>query len=44
MVFQIQITRRQDVVPRTREYIGAREEMLRRREQPVVVSPRRQTA
>ena len=32
MVFQIQIAKRQDVVPRTRDYISAREEALRRRE------------
>ena len=29
MVFQIQIAKRQDVVPRTRDYIAAREEALR---------------
>ena len=44
MVFQIQIAKRQDIVPRTRDYVGAREETLRRREQPVVAPPRRQTA
>ena len=43
MVFQIQITKRQDAVPRTRDYIGEREAALRRREQPAMVS-RRQTA
>jgi cyclopropane-fatty-acyl-phospholipid synthase len=43
MVFQIQIAKRQDVVPRTRDYIGQREETLRRRESPAVI-PRRQTA
>ena len=43
MVFQIQIAKRQDVVPRTRDYVAAREEALRRREQPVT-APRRQTA
>ena len=32
MVFQIQIAKRQDVVPRTRDYIAEREEQLRRRE------------
>ncbi len=32
MVFQIQIAKRQDVVPRTRDYIGRREAQLRRRE------------
>jgi cyclopropane-fatty-acyl-phospholipid synthase len=32
MVFQIQITKRQDVVPRTRAYIAEREAQLRRRE------------
>ncbi|MGO4872951.1 MAG: class I SAM-dependent methyltransferase [Roseiarcus sp.] len=32
MVFQIQLTRRQDVVPRTRDYIGEREAQLRKRE------------
>ncbi len=32
MVFQIQIAKRQDVVPRTRDYIMERESQLRRRE------------
>lgn len=32
MVFQIQLAKRQDVVPRTRDYIGEREAMLRKRE------------
>jgi cyclopropane-fatty-acyl-phospholipid synthase len=32
MVFQIQIAKRQDVVPRTRDYIGEREAQLRKRE------------
>jgi cyclopropane-fatty-acyl-phospholipid synthase len=32
MVFQIQLAKRQDCVPRTREYIAKREEELRRRE------------
>jgi cyclopropane-fatty-acyl-phospholipid synthase len=44
MVFQIQITKRQDVAPRTRDYIGAREEMLRRLEQPIAAPTRRQSA
>ena len=43
MVFQIQITKRQDVVPRTRDYIAAREEALRRCEAPAA-APLRQTA
>ena len=43
MVFQIQITKRQDVVPRTRDYIAPREEALRRVETPAAI-PRRQTA
>ena len=43
MVFQIQITKRQDVVPLTRDYIAAREEALRRVETPAAI-PRRQTA
>jgi cyclopropane-fatty-acyl-phospholipid synthase len=38
MVFQIQIAKRQDVVPRTRDYIGGREAQLRRREAPLPVS------
>ena len=32
MVFQIQLAKRQDVVPRTRDYIGDREAQLRKRE------------
>jgi cyclopropane-fatty-acyl-phospholipid synthase len=32
MVFQIQLAKRQDVVPRTRDYIGERETQLRKRE------------
>ena len=32
MVFQIQLAKRQDVVPRTRDYIGEREARLRERE------------
>ncbi len=32
MVFQIQLAKRQDVVPRTRDYVYEREAMLRRRE------------
>jgi cyclopropane-fatty-acyl-phospholipid synthase len=43
MVFQIQIAKRQDVAPRTREYIAAREEALRRVDS-APSSPRRQTA
>ncbi len=43
MVFQIQIAKRQDVVPRTREYVGVREEALRRLDSPSAAS-RRQTA
>jgi cyclopropane-fatty-acyl-phospholipid synthase len=43
MVFQIQIAKRQDVVPRTRDYIAAREEALRRLDSPAAAS-RRQTA
>jgi len=35
MVFQIQIAKRQDIVPRTRAYIAEREEVLRRSEAPV---------
>ena len=31
MVFQIQIAKRQDVVPRTRDYIAEREELQLRR-------------
>jgi cyclopropane-fatty-acyl-phospholipid synthase len=33
MVFQIQLAKRQDVVPLTRDYIGAREARLREREE-----------
>jgi cyclopropane-fatty-acyl-phospholipid synthase len=43
MVFQIQIAKRQDVVPRTRLYIAEREDELRRRETPAAI-PRRQSA
>jgi cyclopropane-fatty-acyl-phospholipid synthase len=43
MVFQIQIAKRQDVVPRTRGYIATREEALRRQESPAAI-PRRQSA
>jgi cyclopropane-fatty-acyl-phospholipid synthase len=43
MIFQIQIAKRQDVVPRNRGYIGTREEALRRQESPAAI-PRRQTA
>jgi hypothetical protein len=43
MVFQIQIAKRQDVVPRTRGYIGLREEALRRIETPAAI-PQRRTA
>jgi len=43
MIFQIQIAKRQDVVPRTRDYIGPREEALRRQESPAAI-PRRQSA
>ena len=32
MVFQIQLAKRQDVVPRTRDYVGEREAQLRKRE------------
>ena len=32
MVFQIQLAKRQDVVPRTRDYLGEREAQLRKRE------------
>jgi cyclopropane-fatty-acyl-phospholipid synthase len=32
MVFQMQLTKRQDVTPRTRDYIGEREAQLRKRE------------
>ncbi len=37
MVFQIQLAKREDVVPRTRDYIARREDALRRRETPVQV-------
>jgi cyclopropane-fatty-acyl-phospholipid synthase len=40
MVFQIQIAKRQDVVPRTRAYIGDREAQLRRRESGPQISRR----
>ena len=43
MVFQIQIAKRQDVTPRTRNYVAPREEDLRRREAHAS-APRRQTA
>ncbi len=43
MVFQIQIAKRQDVVPRTRDYIAAREDALRRIDSPAPTT-RRQTA
>jgi cyclopropane-fatty-acyl-phospholipid synthase len=43
MIFQIQITKRQGVVPVTRNYIGTREEALRRQESPAAI-PRRQSA
>ena len=42
MVFQIQIVKRQDVVPRTRNYIVERENQLRRREGSQAI-PWRQT-
>jgi len=42
MVFHIQIARRQDVVPRTRDYIAEREAQLRRHEGPAA-NPWRQT-
>jgi cyclopropane-fatty-acyl-phospholipid synthase len=32
MVFQIQLAKRQDVVPRTRDYVAEREAQLRERE------------
>ena len=38
MVFHIQIAKRQDVVPRTRDYIEEREAQLRRREEPAPLS------
>jgi cyclopropane-fatty-acyl-phospholipid synthase len=43
MVFQIQITKRQDIVPLTRDYVAQREEALRRIETPAAI-PRRQSA
>ena len=43
MVFQIQLAKRQDVVPPTRDYIGVREAQLRRREESAPV-PWRATA
>jgi len=43
MVSQIQIVKRQNVVPLTRNYIAAREEALRRQESPAAI-PQRQTA
>jgi len=43
MVFQIQIAKRQDVVPRTRDYVASREAALRRQETPAA-APYRQTA
>ncbi len=43
MIFQIQITKRQGVTPLTRDYIGRREEALRRQESPTAI-PRRQSA
>ena len=42
MVFQIQIVKNQEVVPRTRNYIAERESQLRRREGPQAI-PWRQT-
>jgi cyclopropane-fatty-acyl-phospholipid synthase len=42
-IFQIQIAKRQDVVPRTRDYIAGREEALRRVETPAAI-PQRKTA
>ena len=39
MVFQIQIAKRQDVVPRDRDYIAEREAQLRRREAAVARFP-----
>jgi cyclopropane-fatty-acyl-phospholipid synthase len=42
MIFQIQIAKRQDVVPRTRAYIADREAQLRRREASAPI-PLRQT-
>jgi cyclopropane-fatty-acyl-phospholipid synthase len=32
MVFQFQLTKKQDVVPTTRDYVGEREAQLRKRE------------
>jgi cyclopropane-fatty-acyl-phospholipid synthase len=44
-VFQIQIAKRQDVVPRTRDYVAMREEALRQLESPAAAEvARRQTA
>ena len=43
MVFQIQLAKRQDVAPLTRDYIGEREAQLRRRE-GAQATPWRQTA
>ena len=42
MVFQIQIAKSQEVVPRTRNFIADREAQLRRREASVTI-PLRQT-
>ena len=44
MVFQIQIAKRQDVVPRTRDYVAEREEALRRRDTPAAMPRRQQSA
>jgi cyclopropane-fatty-acyl-phospholipid synthase len=38
MVFQFQLTKRQDVVPMTRNYVGEREAQLRRRESAIPMS------
>ncbi len=43
MVFQIQIAKRQDVAPRTRDYISLREDALRRLDSPATAT-RRQSA
>ena len=43
MVFQIQITKRQDIVPITRDYVAMRETALRRKETPSAIPPLRQT-
>lgn len=40
MVFQIQLARRQDAVPLTRDYVGAREKELRKKEQVLVTRAR----